>query len=412
LLAGFSVTDSAENFEMLKCALSTLVLFILCSTAYSQENDTVPRVVVAGFANKSEDGTVDWIGFGLRKDLTRCLMRVKGLIVQDTPAFERARNELGLVKKDLSKPDEAVKIGSALGTDKVLVGYYDKAPTGVKVVVRLVDTASEEITGPEITRVGSPTSVSTGLALDIAKALGVEVSNAGAVAVNLTSNSDAYENYCRGLQYKDSEETYEKAIEHFIKAAEEDEEYAAPHFELAWLFTVTGPAMYRSAVKEYRKAVSLYPEYAEAYNNLGVLQMRLEHPQSARAALLKSLELLPNYVDAHFNLGRLYDSLGQYEKAIEEYKKTVKLSPSDAIAHNNLGAAFLNKGQNDAALEAYSAALKLMPDLKEAHLGLGLVYQSKGSRELAIMHYQKYFDLGGYDEDIRETLEQLKKEQE
>lgn len=397
---------------MFRHILVLLVIVTASGVAYAQEEKALPRIAVAEFADRTGEAEMAWVACGLRAELTRRLMTVSGLVVTDTPTFTRSRNELGLMNKDLSDPAEAVKVGRALGTNKVLIGHYVQAPTGVKVAVRLLDTSSGKIEGSELSRAGSPISVAAGLALDVAKELNAKVDNTDAITKNLTSNSDAYESYCKGLQYKNSEETYEKAIEHFIKATERDKEYAAPHFELGWLFTMTGPAMYRSAVKEYKKAISLYPEYAQAYNNMGVIHMRLEQPQSARSAFLRAIKLVPNYVDAHFNLGRLYDTLGQYDKAIKEYKETLALNPSDGIAHNNLAVALLNKGENDEAQEHYSAALKLVPDLKEAHLGLGLIFDSKGDTERAIRHYQKFFDLGGYDEDISERLEQLKSKKE
>ncbi len=397
---------------MLKYTLAIVTVFVLAGAAYAQEDKPLPRLVVAEFANKTGEESLDWIGHGLRSDLTRRLMRVKELVVLDTASFSRARDDLGLVNNDLSDPKEAVKVGKALGMNKVLVGQYIKAPTGIKVAMRMVDTKSGKVVGPELTKSGPPLSVGAELALQVAAQFGIKIDDTRAVTKNLTSNPDAYEYYCKGLGYKESEETYEKAIEHFLKAGKEDKEYAGPHFELGWLFTITGPTMYRSAVKEYKKAIALYPEYAESYNNLGVVHSRLEQHQSARVAYLKAIEIIPNYVDAHFNLGRLHDSLGQYDKAIAEYRKAVKLNPADAIAHNNLAVALLNKGESEEALKSYSAALKLVPDLKEAHLGMGLIYDSKGDKERAIRHYQKFIDLGGFDEDINERLEQLKREQE
>jgi len=385
------------------------VAILMVGPAFAQDEGPSHHVMVAGFSNKTGDAGMNWVEHGLRVDLTRRLMRVKNLVVMDTPAFNRIRNELGLVNKDMSKPGAASELGKELGMKTVVIGSYKNAPTGIAVTARLLNTETGEVSEKEFSSAGPPASVTAALAFDIATALGAKTSNAGEIRKSLTSSTDAFQNYCMGLVYKESEETYEKAIEHFIKASEDDKGFAAPHFELGWLFTMTGTGMYRSAVKEYKKAIALYPEYAEAYNNLGLIHSRLDGPQSARSAYLKAIEIVPNYVDAHFNLGRLYDSLDQYDKAIEEYRNAVKLNPADAIAHNNLAVALLNKGDNEKARNSYSAALKLKPDLKEAHLGLGLIYDSEGKLDMAVRHYQKFIDLGGYDEDISQRLEQLKK---
>ncbi len=403
---------------MLKYLAIALTFVAALSSAEAQEGSAMPRIVVAGFANKTGDKELDWVGFGIHASLTRRLLRHNGLVVMDAANFRRVKNELGLKQKEVSDPKEAAKIGRAFGAHKVLVGSYRKAPTGVKVELRLVDSETGKSLEPVLSQTGPAVSVTAELALDAAKALGKKAANHEAITKNLTDSPNAYEKYCKGLQFRETEETFDKAIELFLAAAKADKAFAAPHFELGWLFTFTGIGagneneMYRAAVKEYEKAVKLYPEYAEAYNNLGVVYTQLEKQQEAMSACLKATKIIPNYIDAHYNLGRLYDLREKYDKAIAEYRKTVELSPRDAIAYNNLAVALLNKGDNDEALEAYLQALKIMPDLKEAHLGLGLIYDSKGNKRRALRHYKKFFDLGGYDEDIKARMEQLRKELE
>jgi tetratricopeptide (TPR) repeat protein len=401
--------------------MTGLLVLLLLWPAYGQEDKKPVRVVVAGIANKTGNEKLDWIGCGLRVELTRRLLSVKELIVMNAPAYIRAVEELGLIKKDLSESEEAVKVGKALAADKVIVGQYIKAPTGVKVALRLVDTKTGKAAAP-ISRTGPPITVSSGLALDAAKALGVKISDPNAVSKNLTSNAAAFENYCKGLMYKETagksdkeeleKENYGKSTEHFIQATKEDKGFAAPYFELGWLFMRAEPPMYRFAEKKYKKAIELFPAYVEAQSNLGVVCERQGNTRSAATAYLKALNINPNYADAHFNLGRLYDSQKKYDKAIAEYEKTLKLTPADALVHNNLAVALLNKGDTDGALKSYKAALDIKPDMKEAHLGLGLIYDSKGEKFRAKRHYQKYVDLGGYDEDIIERLEQLKAQDE
>jgi tetratricopeptide (TPR) repeat protein/TolB-like protein len=406
---------------MLKYMAAILACMTLLGAARAQDEKPLKSVVVAGFANKTGEQGLDWVNQGLRTDLTRRLLRIKELVVSDTPGLARARNELGLCRKDLSVPEEAAKMGRALGVEKVVIGQYTKAPTGVKVVVRFLDVASGEVSEPGITRTGPPISIAAGLALDIAKALDVTVDDADAVTENLTSNSDAYEKYCKGLLHKDAadaadedgrKDNLSKATDYFILATRDDKQFAAPYYELGWLFVIADPPMYEYAAKQYKKAISFHPEYAEAHNNLGVVQAQMDESQSALKSYTTAIKLVPNYVDAHFNLGRLYDTLGQYDKAIEEYRQVIKLTPYDAVAHNNLAVSLLSKKENDEALKSYQRALELKPDLKEAHLGLGLIYDNRNEKKMALDHYRKFVDLGGYDEDINARIEKLKKDME
>lgn len=410
---------------MFKYVLTVLTMFFAASGAYAQEGrragkKPLPRIVVAGFANKTGSDEFDWVGYGLNASLTRRLLRVKGLVTTDVAAYNRARNELGLQRKDLSDSKEALKVGKALGVDKVLVGEYGRAPTGVKVVARFVDTATGKVVGREISRTGPALSVTAELALDVAKQLGTQLGEKAAVTRNLTDSHRAYENHCKGLQYKESKETCVKAIEHFYEAAKADKKFAPPHLELACLFVIKGTEVagerrlryYQIALKRYRSAVKLYPEYAEAYNNMGVLYAYLNENQNALRALRKAVRIIPNYASAHSSLARLYDMMGKYDRAIAGYRKAIELNPNDAVIHNNLGAALFNRGEFDDALKAYSEALKIKPELKDAHLGLGMIYDHKDKKSLAVLHYQKFLDLGGQNDDVMKRLEQLKEKSE
>jgi Flp pilus assembly protein TadD/TolB-like protein len=401
---------------MIKLLTAGLVVLVLLCPVQAQDDKGPVRIVVAGIANKTGDETLDWVQCGLRAELTRRLLRVKELVIMNVPAYKRAVDDLGLINKDLSDPDEAVKVAKALAADKFVVGRYSKAPTGVEVSLSLVDTKTGKAGSP-VTRTGPPISVTAGLALDVAKALNAKADES-AVSKGLTSSADAFEKYCKALLYKEAaensdteeleKENFGKATEHFIQATKDDEKFAAPYFELGWLFVRAEPPMYRFAEKKYKQAIELYPDYVEAHNNLGVVYERQGDARSAATAYLKALSISPNCADAHFNLARLYDSQKEYDKAIAEYEKTAKLTPADALVHNNLAVAKLNKGDTDGALKSYKDALDIRPDMKEAHLGLGLIYDSKNEKFRAKRHYQKYVDLGGDDEDILERLEQLK----
>ena len=169
---------------MTKYLITGLLLLLLLWPAYGQDEKKPVRVVVAGIANKTGDEKLDWIGCGLRVELTRRLLSVKELIVMNVPAYNRAVDELGLIKKDLSDPEEAAKVGKALAADKVVVGSYRKAPTGVEVALSLVDIKTGKA-APPASHTGPPITVSAGLALDAVKSLGVKISDPNIVSKNL-----------------------------------------------------------------------------------------------------------------------------------------------------------------------------------------------------------------------------------
>ena len=74
---------------------------------------------------------------------------------------------------------------------------------------------------------------------------------------------------------------------------------------------------------------------------------------------LRAIELDPDYADAYNNLGIAYYNQGNYTKAIEMWEKTIKLDPDLALAYNNLGIAYYNNSDVNTALIYYKKAARL-----------------------------------------------------
>ena len=57
------------------------------------------------------------------------------------------------------------------------------------------------------------------------------------------------------------------------------------------------------AIEAYRKSISLKPDYAEAYNNMGITLKDQNKFEEAIEAYKKSISLKPNYYEAYNNMG-------------------------------------------------------------------------------------------------------------
>jgi tetratricopeptide (TPR) repeat protein len=108
----------------------------------------------------------------------------------------------------------------------------------------------------------------------------------------------------------------------------------------------------------------------------------------------KAIALNPNYADAHNILGLAYANKGMRDEAIAEFKKAIALNPNDAEAHNNLGVAYGNKGMLDEAITEFKKAIALNPNYAEAHYNLAVSYYYKGQHGLAIKHCDQAIELG------------------
>lgn len=90
------------------------------------------------------------------------------------------------------------------------------------------------------------------------------------------------------------------------------------------------------AVTEYRRALALHPDFAEAHNNLGIALSRLGDPASAAFHYGRALEILPDIGQAHNNLGCALILLGELGAAIRHYKQAIALDPNAPSAYANL----------------------------------------------------------------------------
>ena len=95
-----------------------------------------------------------------------------------------------------------------------------------------------------------------------------------------------------------------------------------------------------AAVKSFKKALAIKPDYTEVNYNLGVTLKELGQLDAAVKSYEKAVALKPDYVDAHYNLGNALKELGQLDEAVKSYEKALTLKPDFAEAHNNLGNAF------------------------------------------------------------------------
>jgi tetratricopeptide (TPR) repeat protein len=103
------------------------------------------------------------------------------------------------------------------------------------------------------------------------------------------------------------------------------------------------------AVQVLEAVVAAHPDYAEAYNSLGVILMRQGQHEPARAMLRKVLELDPTSAKAYENLAADELATREIGPAIEDLKRALDLEPNLYDALFNLAQALLVQGRRDEA---------------------------------------------------------------
>jgi tetratricopeptide (TPR) repeat protein len=150
-----------------------------------------------------------------------------------------------------------------------------------------------------------------------------------------------------------------------------------------------GLMQFDAAINNYKKALKIKPDYADAYNNMGNALKDKGDLEAAIESYNQALKIKPDYAQAYNNIGIALKDKGDLEAAIESYKQALKIKPDYAHAYNNMGNALSEKGDLEAAIESYKQALKIKPDYVQAYNNIGIALKDKGDLEAAIESYKQ-----------------------
>ncbi|MEI6536218.1 MAG: tetratricopeptide repeat protein, partial [Verrucomicrobiaceae bacterium] len=134
-------------------------------------------------------------------------------------------------------------------------------------------------------------------------------------------------------------------------------------------------------------ALRIRPNYADAHNELGSALIKLGRMDEAITHFQEALRIRSDFADAHFNLGSALDNCGKVDEAMAHYQKTLEINPNHAEAHNNLGLDLFKRGRSDEAIAHYRHALEIKPDYAEPHINLGLDLARRGKVDESMAHY-------------------------
>ncbi|GAB1295529.1 Dolichyl-phosphate-mannose--protein mannosyltransferase [Apodemus speciosus] len=168
----------------------------------------------------------------------------------------------------------------------------------------------------------------------------------------------------------------------------------------------------------YRQAISMRPDFKQAYISRGELLLKMNKPLKAKDAYLKALELDRNNADLWYNLAIVYIELKEPNEALKNFNRALELNPrhklalfnsailmqesgevklrpearkrllnyineepQDANGYFNLGMLAMDDKKDSEAEAWMKKAIKLQPDFRSALFNLALLY-SQTAKEL------------------------------
>lgn len=171
-------------------------------------------------------------------------------------------------------------------------------------------------------------------------------------------------------------------------ALEIDEANAVAHLQLAGRLWELGMAEaetgdkpdkeYEDAIKHYRRAVQLDPEYAKGRYNLGVALLHRGPEPEAVAELEAAVRLQPIYPDAWYSLGLAYAKQHRFHEAENALRRATQQQADRDVAWANLGRVLGRLGKWHEAEECFRRAVSRSPQELIYRLGLAWALQQQG----------------------------------
>jgi tetratricopeptide (TPR) repeat protein len=249
----------------------------------------------------------------------------------------------------------------------------------------------EEATGE---KTGFNAGIPIGRFADIAQSLGLKLDGRVArISQNTTLTAD---DYFVSANQKNEQQNYRGALADYNQAISLKPEFADAYISRGNL-KYQKLDDFQGALADHNQAVSLNPKYAKAYYHRGILKyLKLNDFQGALADYNQSISLNPKYAKAYYHRGILkYQKLNDFQGALADYNQSISLSPKSVrpyASRGNLKYQKLNDAQG--ALADYNQALSLDPNYLTAYIVRGnLKYQKLNDFPGALADYNQALSL-------------------
>lgn len=166
------------------------------------------------------------------------------------------------------------------------------------------------------------------------------------------------------------------------------------------------------AIEQFKAAISESPSFGLAYNELGVLYLKLGQANQAAEVFARAITLgLDDFV-VHLNYGIALLNMKKLAEAEEQLRQSLKKNATVSTSHYYLGFVLLTQQQFEAAEAEFKASIRNSNDrIAPAHKYLGGIYWRRKQYPLAADELERYVKLDPKAADaarIRQTVRELR----
>ena len=195
---------------------------------------------------------------------------------------------------------------------------------------------------------------------------------------------------------------YDKAIEDFNKALEQNPENGEAHYYIAQCYKEKGE--YEMMLPHLDAAEKLYPKKAEKIGDLrkeawtalfdsGKENAKNKKWEDARDDFELAIKVFPERFEAFTNAGYVWQHLGDNDSAYYYYSSAYEMSPDEMAVLENFANLCFSIGRYDEAKGLYQKLLEKDPNDAQAMEMLGQIYDIEGNFQEAVDHYSRALDI-------------------
>jgi tetratricopeptide (TPR) repeat protein len=179
---------------------------------------------------------------------------------------------------------------------------------------------------------------------------------------------------------------------------------AKKQYELGLKFV--GKGNYQQAASHFQEALTIYPEYLAARNDLGAQYLKLKQLDEAQKHFEIVLAADPKNFNAKFNMGLVQVERHNYRDAIVLLNQAIAIDSTRPVPRLWIGIAKLELGDLEVAEQELTRALIMGgSECVAAHYQLARIYFSRGAINDASRSVQAYIQQAPRGEFIKEAKE-------
>jgi Tfp pilus assembly protein PilF len=187
---------------------------------------------------------------------------------------------------------------------------------------------------------------------------------------------------------------------------------AKKEYNTALKFVARGDFL--KAAAHFSEALSIYPDYLAARNDLGAQYLKLKRVDEAEQSFQMVLDHDPRNFNARFNLGLVRIERRDYPDAISQLNQAMAIDAGRPVARLWLGVAMLETGDVPNAERELTKALVMGgSDCVAAHYHLARIYMKRGDTSEAARAIRAYLSespKGEYEKEARQLQTTLQGE--